>query len=161
MFKGEGREERGKGGGGPHALRGLTCFNWTVRLSSSSLTHTMAGWRTLLGSSMSTWAEDKHRQFASGSWTEKENSCFQRYLLTHIRRCVSTHREQPFKRAPHYTPSQTSVFHSWTLVSPRNQHVFGHVFSVMLQKPEVPVSRQASRFVRSSARLEGDKDKDA
>lgn len=127
MFKGEGREERGKGGGGPHALRGLTCFNWTVRLSSSSLTHTMAGWRTLLGSSMRTWAEDKHRQFASGSWTEKENSCFQRYLLTHIRRCVSTHREQPFKRAPHYTPSQTSVFHSWTLVSPRNQHAFVHV----------------------------------
>lgn len=104
MFKGEGREERGKGGGGPHALRGLTCFNWTVRLSSSSLTHTMAGWRTLLGSSMSTWAEDKLRQFTSGPWTKKENSRFQHYLLTHIRRCVSTHREQPFKRAPHYTP---------------------------------------------------------
>lgn len=33
----------------------VTCFRWTVRLSSSLLTLTMAGWRSLLGSRMRTW----------------------------------------------------------------------------------------------------------
>lgn len=40
---------------GQHTLKGVMCFNWTVRVSSSSLTLTMAGWKTLLGSSISTW----------------------------------------------------------------------------------------------------------
>lgn len=38
-----------------HTFNAVTCFNWTVRLSSSSLTDTMAGWRTLLGSRTRTW----------------------------------------------------------------------------------------------------------
>lgn len=45
----------GMGLEGLHTLTVVTCFNWTVRLSSSSLTHTIAGWRSLLGSRTSTW----------------------------------------------------------------------------------------------------------
>lgn len=40
----------------------VMCFSWTVRFSSSSLTHKMAGWRTLLGSRTSTW-ETQTRNF--------------------------------------------------------------------------------------------------
>lgn len=70
-------------------MRGLTCFNWTVRLSSSSLTHTMAGCRTLLGSRMSTCAGDKHPQLASGN----KHVCFQLCSPTHAQRCVPLDRD--------------------------------------------------------------------
>lgn len=111
-MRGGGRGE--KRGGGLHALRGLTCFNWTVRVSSSSLTHTMAGWRTLLGSRMSTWPEDKHCQFTSGyeEWgVWGRGSCFQHYLLTHIQQCVLT--TDP-SIGPHITLALRSLcFTSW------------------------------------------------
>lgn len=45
-------------GGGGHTFRGVTCFSRTVQFSSSSLTHTIAGCRTLLGSRMSTWKRE-------------------------------------------------------------------------------------------------------
>lgn len=48
---------------GLHTFKGVTCSSWTVRLSSSSLTHTIAGWRTLLGSTMSTWKGRKFKLY--------------------------------------------------------------------------------------------------